>query len=233
MSSDGIARERFTPRQRFLLRLITATGYLLIRALGPTLRFTISAEEGVPPGGYTAPAIFCFWHRCLIPACFQWQQRKIAVLTSSSFDGEYIARIVEAFGFTPIRGSSTRGGARGLLGTQKELESGNAVAFTADGPKGPMYVAKPGPVLLARITGLPIICFHTALEDAWLLRKSWDRFMIPKPFSGALTRFSTPVRVPADADDLSPYRAQMQAALDRAREYAESNVSRARQHVSV
>jgi lysophospholipid acyltransferase (LPLAT)-like uncharacterized protein len=223
----GLAGERrFTPWQRFLLRLISGAGYLLIRVLGPTLRFTISAEEGLPPGGFVAPAIFCFWHRCLIPACFQWQQRKIAVLTSRSFDGEYIARIVDAYGFTPVRGSSTRGGARGLLGMQKELESGNAVAFTADGPKGPMYIAKPGPVLLARITGMPIICFHIALGDAWLLRKSWDRFMIPKPFSRALTRFSKPIHVPSDAQDLGRYHEEMQAALDRAREYAEANVGR-------
>lgn len=225
--SDSTSERCFTLWQRFLLRLITWAGYLVIRVLGPTLRYTISVEEGAPPGGYIAPAIFCFWHRCLIPACSQWQKRKIAVLTSSSFDGEYIARIVDAYGFTPVRGSSTRGGARGLLGMQKELESGNAVAFTADGPKGPMYIAKPGPVLLARITGLPIICFHIALEDPWLLRKSWDRFMMPKPFSRALTRFSKPIRVPADAQDLRQYHEEMQAALDRAREYAEANVGRA------
>jgi len=226
--SHDVARERFTTRQRLLLRLIAGAGYFLIRLLGPTLRFTISTEQGAPPSGYIAPAIFCFWHRCLIPACFEWQQRKIAVLTSSSFDGEYIARIIQKYGFTPVRGSSTRGGARGLLGLQKELESGYAVAFTADGPKGPMYVAKLGPVLLARITGLPIICFHIALHDPWLLRKSWDRFMIPRPFSRALTRFSAPIYVPSDAADLSRYHAEVQAALDRIREYAEANVGRSR-----
>jgi len=200
---------------------------MLIRLLGPTLRYTISSEEGAPPGGYTEPAIFCFWHRCLIPACFQWRNRKIAVLTSSSFDGEYIARIVEKFGYTPVRGSSTRGGARGLLGMQKEIDSGRAVAFTIDGPKGPMYVAKPGPVLLARITGMPIVCFHVALENPWMLRKSWDHFMVPKPFSRALVRLSKLIHVPADAQDLDCYRDEMQAALDRVREYAEANVARA------
>ncbi|MFI5109869.1 MAG: lysophospholipid acyltransferase family protein, partial [Terriglobales bacterium] len=130
---------RFTRRQRFLLRLITWAGYLLIRVLGATLRFTVSTEEGAPAGGYTAPGIFAFWHRCLIPACFRWQRRKIAVLTSRSFDGEYIARILEAYGYTPVRGSSTRGGVGALLGMQQELESGHAVGFTIDGPKGPRY----------------------------------------------------------------------------------------------
>ena len=89
-----------------------------------------------------------------------------------------------------------------------------------------MYVAKPGPVLLARITGLPIICFHIALEDPWILTKSWDQIMIPKPFSRALVRISKLIRVPPDAQDLDRYRDEMQAALDRVREYAESNVSR-------
>jgi len=218
---------RFTRWRRFLLRLITWAGYLLIRVLGATLRYTVSTEEGAPGGGYTAPGIFAFWHRCLIPACFQWQGRKIAVLTSRSFDGEYIARILEGYGYTPVRGSSTRGGARALLEMRRELESGHAVAFTADGPKGPMYVAKPGPVLLARMTAQPIICFYVALENPWVLSKAWDRFMIPKPFSRALARASKPIHVPSDARNLSPYHQEMQAALDRVREYAEANVSRA------
>ena len=200
-------------------------GYLLIRVLGPTLHYSVSIEDGRTEW-YVAPAIYPFWHRCLVPACFLWRQKKIAVLTSKSFDGEYIARILQAYGYRPVRGSSTRGGARGLLGMQKELESGNAVAFTIDGPKGPMYVAKPGPVLLARITGLPIICFHIALEDPWVLAKSWDRFMIPKPFSRALVRISKPIHVPPDAD-LERSRDEMQAALDRAREYADANLERA------
>jgi len=218
---------RFTRWQRFLLRLITWAGYLLIRVLGATLRYTVSTEEGAPAGGYTAPGIFAFWHRCLIPACFQWQGRKIAVVTSRSFDGEYIARILDAYGYTPVRGSSTRGGARALLEMRKQLESGHAVAFTADGPKGPMYVAKPGPVLLARMTAQPIICFYVALQNPWVLSKAWDRFMIPKPFSRALARASKPIHVPSDARNLSPYHQEMQAALDRVREYAEANVSRA------
>ena len=217
----------FTPWQRFLIWLIGWAGYLLIRALGPTLRYTVSIEEGGPRHWYVAPAVYPFWHRSLIPACFLWRKKQIAVLTSTSFDGEYIARILDWFGYTPVRGSSTRGGVRGLLGMQKVLESGHAVAFTIDGPKGPMYVAKPGPVLLARVTGLPIVCFHVALEDPWVLARSWDRFMVPKPFSRALVRISKVIHVPPNAEDLDPYQAQMQAALERAREYAEANVGRA------
>jgi lysophospholipid acyltransferase (LPLAT)-like uncharacterized protein len=221
------AEKRFTRRQRFLIWLFGWAGYLLIRILGPTLRYTIAIEEGGPPHWYRAPAVYVFWHRCLIPACFLWRKKQIAVLTSSSFDGEYIARILGKFGYTAVRGSSTRGGARGLLGLQKDLEAGHSVAFTIDGPKGPMYVAKPGPVLLARVTRLPIICFHVALEDPWVLTKSWDRFMVPKPFSRALVRISKLIYLPADAPNPDFYQNEMQAALDRVREYAEANVGRA------
>ena len=226
-TADSTSEKRFTRRQRFLIWLIGWAGYLLIRILGPTLRYHVSIEEGGPAHWYVAPVIYPFWHRCLIPACFLWRKKQIAVLTSKSFDGEYIARILQRFGYTPVRGSSTRGGAGGLLGMQTELESGHSVAFTIDGPKGPMYIAKPGPVLLARITGLPIVSVHIAFENPWVLSKTWDRFMVPRPFSRALVRISKLVRVPPAAPDLDRYRDEMQAALDRAREFAENNIGRA------
>ena len=226
IAADGPREEKFTRRQRLLIWLIGWAGYFLIRILGPTLRYSVSIEAGGPEHWYVAPAIYPFWHRCLIPACYMWRKKRIAVLTSTSFDGEYIARILGRMGYTPVRGSSTRGGVRGLLGMQEQLESGRSVAFTIDGPRGPMYEAKPGPVLLARVTQLPVVCFHVALERSWVLSKSWDRFMIPKPFSRALVRISRLIHVPPDGD-LDRYRDEMQAALDRAREYAEANVSRA------
>jgi hypothetical protein len=103
-----------------------------------------------------------------------------------------------------------------------ELEEGRSVAFTIDGPRGPRYVAKPGPVLLARNTRLPIIAFHTAVERSWALN-SWDGFMIPKPFSRVLLQISALIQVPADADHaaLDRFHAEMQKALDRARETSE------------
>lgn len=226
-ATDTAPERRFTRWQRFLIWLFGWAGYVLIGALGPTLRYTISIEEGGPLHWYIAPAIYPFWHRCLIPACFLWRKKQIAVLTSTSFDGEYTARMLDKFGYTPVRGSSTRGGARALLGMQKELDSGRAAAFTIDGPKGPVYVAKPGPVLLARVTGVPIVCFHVALENPWVLTRSWDRFMVPKPFSRALVRISKLIHVPPDAQDLDRYHSAMQAALDHARKYAEANVGRA------
>lgn len=215
--------ERFTFRQRLALALITAAGWLLVRLIGPTLRYRVSIEEGGPASPWICPAVYVFWHRCVIPALYWYRGKDIAVMTSSSFDGEYIARIIEHFGYRAVRGSSTRGGVRALLGMHTEIEEGRAVAFTIDGPRGPLYVAKPGPVLLARNVKLPVIAFHCAVERAWTLN-SWDRFLIPKPFSRVVLRVSQPVDVPPEAEGaaLDSYHQQMQAALDRAREAAEA-----------
>ena len=215
-------RQPFTLRQRLALFFITWAGFLVIRLIGPTLRYTVSIEDDGPPDFYPHPSVYVFWHNAVIPACWWYRGRNIAVMTSSSFDGEYIARIIEKFGFRPVRGSSTRGGVRALLGMHTEIELDHSVAFTIDGPKGPVYVAKPGPVLLARNVQRPIQPFYVAVERAWILN-SWDHFRIPKPFSRAHLRVAKPIFVPADTDSESAQRlhAEMQAALDRVREYAE------------
>lgn len=154
-----------------------------------------------------------------------WRGLGIGVLVSRSFDGEYIARTIEKLGFAAVRGSSSRGGAQGLLGLKSYLETGYPVAFTIDGPRGPKYVAKPGPVLLARASGLPMAAFYVALNEAWVLN-SWDGLMIPKPFSKALVRVSAKMRVPAEADDaqMEEFHHQLQAALERVTSFAEEHV---------
>lgn len=219
----------FTARQRILLWIITWAAYLAIRLIGPTLRYSMSWEEepSPPDAFYEKPVIYSFWHRSVFPAAWMWRKLGIAVMVSRSFDGEYIARIIEKFGFVAVRGSSSRGGAEALLGMKSELERGATVAFTIDGPRGPKYVAKPGPVRLSRSTGLPMAAFYVALSDAWVLR-TWDNFMIPKPFSKALVRVSPKVRVPAAADDsaMSAFHAGLQAALERVTKFAEENVAR-------
>jgi len=147
-------------------------------------------------------------------------------MVSRSFDGEYIARIIEKLGFVAVRGSSSRGGATALLGLKSQLEQGNLVAFTIDGPRGPKYVAKPGPVLLSRASAMPMAAFYVALSDAWVLN-TWDALMIPKPFSKALVRFSAKIQVPAQASDaqMADFHRQLQAALDRVTRFAEEHVA--------
>ena len=173
--------------------------------------------------------ILSFWHSCIFPAIYLWRNLQIRVMSSDSFDGEWTGRIIRKFGFVKIRGSSSRGAVRALLGMRKEIGQNSTVAFTIDGPRGPRYVAKPGPVLLARATGAPMVAFHIAVENAWTLN-TWDKVMIPKPFSRALLRISRQIVVPAEADDAARERfhADLQAALDRVREFAEANVKQVR-----
>lgn len=218
---------QFTLRQRLLLWLVSQAGYLAIRLIGPTLRYSISIEEGGPADAEPHPGIYAFWHRSVFAVSWRFRNHGIAVLTSRSFDGEYIARIITRLGYRAVRGSSSRGAVGGLRSMRRELEAGGAVAFTIDGPRGPRYLAKPGAVMLARDTGMPVTAFYIAPENPWTLR-SWDAFMVPKPFSRALLRVSRPVQVPAEARDeeLERYRLQLQEALERARIYAEEHVGR-------
>jgi lysophospholipid acyltransferase (LPLAT)-like uncharacterized protein len=226
---DSSERRGFTFRQRILLWLISWAGYLAIRLICPTLRYSLSWEQPpCPPSAvFEQPVIYSFWHRSVFPAVWMWRKRGIAVMVSRSFDGEYIARIIEKFGFVAVRGSSSRGGSEALRGMKKELEKDAAVAFTIDGPRGPKYVAKPGPVLLARASGMPMAAFYVALSDAWVL-KTWDEFMIPKPFSKALVRVSSKVHVPAQAKDtqIRDFHGLLQQALERVTRFAEENVAR-------
>jgi lysophospholipid acyltransferase (LPLAT)-like uncharacterized protein len=148
-------------------------------------------------------------------------------MSSNSYDGEYMGRIIRKFGFVAVKGSSSRNAVRALLGLRRALKEGWSVAFTLDGPRGPRYKVKPGPVALARSSGVPLTMFHMAVDRAWVLN-SWDRMMIPKPFSRVLMRFGKLIPVLPDATeaDLDHYQQQLQDSLDRVREFAEANVHR-------
>jgi lysophospholipid acyltransferase (LPLAT)-like uncharacterized protein len=226
-AAEATAARPFSLRQRLSLWLITWAGYLLIRWLCPTLRFTVIREPGCLSDGWGAPnGIWCFWHRCVIPAGYRFRGKQVAVMISRSFDGEYIARILAKLGYRPVRGSSSRGAVGALIGMRQELEAGHPAVFTIDGPRGPRYVAKPGPVLLAKKTGQSVNCFYIAVERAWILN-SWDRMIIPKPFSHACAYFSSPMPVPADASEeqMSVLHQQMQDTLERCRLKAEERLS--------
>lgn len=224
--SKSVSRH-FSLRERILLSVISWAAALLIRIIGVTLRYSIVAEEGVLADGHRyAPAgIYCFWHRSVIPAAWRFRNMQIAIMISRSFDGELIARTVERLGFRPVRGSSSRGGAGALLAMREELELGHPAVFTADGPRGPIYVAKPGPIALAKKTGHKITAFYVAVERAWILN-SWDKMIIPKPFSRALVYASSPFEVPADATDeqIEELRQRLDRTLEHCRREAEKRV---------
>jgi len=208
--------------------MIVAAGYSFIRLLGPTLRIAISYEEGAQKTLDERPRVASFWHECMIPATYLFRNMGIRVMSSYSYDGEYMGRIIRKLGFVAVKGSSSRNPVKALLGLRRALDDGWTVAFTLDGPRGPRRKVKPGPAGLARSAAVPMTTFHAAVENAWVL-KSWDRMMIPKPFSRVLVRVGKLISVPADAsdEDLAGYSDELQSALDRVCEFAEKNVSKA------
>lgn len=190
--------------------------YLLINLIGITARFEVigwenhdKAEEN---GGLP---IYCFWHDRIFLTTYWWRNRKIVVMTSRSFDGEYIARFIQRFGYGAIRGSSTRGGIGAVVEMVRLMRAGCTTAFTIDGPKGPRYVAKMGAVLLAKKSGHPIVPVTMALERFWTV-PSWDKFQIPKPFTRARVYVAQPIYVAAHADEneINAKQTELQATLE-------------------
>jgi lysophospholipid acyltransferase (LPLAT)-like uncharacterized protein len=211
--------------RRLQIPVIAAAAYSAVRLLGPTLRTeVIGVQNAVQIRNQGEPAIGAFWHRCIFTAIWIWRNRGIVVLNTVNFDGQWTRRAIERLDFGTAQGSSSRGGIEGLTQMAKCLEEGRNVAFTIDGPRGPRYVAKPGPVILARRTGKPISVFHIAVKRAYTFRKSWDLFQLPYPFSRTVMFVAPPIRVPMDADSETLKRKQdeMQAALERVRDAAES-----------
>jgi lysophospholipid acyltransferase (LPLAT)-like uncharacterized protein len=211
--------------QTVQIRLIAWAVYWALRLIGPTLRTEIvGVHNAIQIRDSGGPGIAAFWHRCIFPAVWFWRYRGIAVLNTVNFDGQWTRRVIERLGFGTVQGSSTHGAVGGLTGMAKQLEEGRHVAFTIDGPRGPRYVAKPGPVILARRTGRPISVFHMGLKWAYTFKKSWDLFQLPFPFSRTVMFVAPPIHIPtgANGEMLKQKHAEMQAALERVRDLAES-----------
>ena len=211
--------------RRMQVPVIAWAAYWLIRLLGPTLRFeVIGVHNAIQVRSEGEPAIGAFWHRCILSAVWMWRERGIVVLNTVNFDGQWTRRVIERLGFGTAQGSSSRGAIEGLAAMAQSLEAGRHVAFTIDGPRGPRYVAKPGPVILARRTGRPISVFHIGVESAHTFKKSWDHFHLPYPFSRAVMFVAPPIRVPMNADSelMKLKQDEMQGALERVRDAAES-----------
>jgi lysophospholipid acyltransferase (LPLAT)-like uncharacterized protein len=211
--------------RRIQVPIIAAAVYSVIRVLGPTLQFEVLGEqqlERVYASGKRC--IFAFWHRVIIPVAWWARNRGIVVMNTTAFDGQWTRKVIEWLGFGTAQGSSTRGGLRGLAVMARRLEEGLDCGFTIDGPRGPRYVAKPGPVMLARKTGCPILVFHIGVERGKTFTQTWDHFLLPRLFTRAVILCPPPIYVPmdADADLMAVKHAEMQRELERVRDIAES-----------
>lgn len=214
----------YSLKDRLMIRVADIIFFILIKVIGWTVKFEIegwanweaaSRDEKIP--------IYTFWHNRVFLATYFWQRRRIVVMTSRSFDGEYIARFIQRFGYGAARGSSTRGAIGAVVEMVRLMRVGCPTAFTIDGPKGPRYVAKMGAVLLAKKTGHPILPFTVAAKRFWRASKSWDQFQVPWPFTRARVLIAAPILVPPDADDaaLEAARDELQRALDEINERGE------------
>jgi lysophospholipid acyltransferase (LPLAT)-like uncharacterized protein len=192
---------RFTLWERIQIFAATWVGYLLTSIIGSTLRWEVVGWQNWEAARQAGRGlVYTFWHREICGATWFWRKRGIVVMTSQNFDGEYIARIIHKHGYGAARGSSTRGAGRALAEMSRCLREGRDAAFTIDGPRGPRFVAKQGSVILARATGAGILCFHVEPRHAYVFRKSWDLFQIPRPFSRAAVLIAPPIFVPAETD---------------------------------
>ena len=215
------ASPRFTLAQRLALAVVPRIVWALFSLIGLTWRFEVIAEEGVTPllfGLGAGAEIFCFWHQCVLPCTIYYRRTHATILISQSLDGELITRTLNLFGFRAVRGSSSRGAREGLLGLKNVIESGDPAIFTADGPRGPIYRTKMGPIRLAKLTGARIGAFHLEPEHAWTM-KSWDRFLVPRPFTRIAVSWAQWTHVPADLPEteFEPKREELNAAIERAR----------------
>jgi len=223
-SADNVARayqfanlSPYSLKERWLIRGADLVFFLLIKLIGATVKFDIEGWENfaAASSGGNIP-IYTFWHDRVFLSTYFWQRRAIVVMTSRSFDGEYIARFIKRFGYGAARGSSSRGATGAVVEMVRLMRAGCPTAFTIDGPRGPRYVAKMGAVLLAKKTGNPVLPFAIAAERFWELKKSWDRPQIPKPFTRATVFIGAPIHVASDADEatLNARRDELQASLD-------------------
>ena len=208
---------KYSFKDRLLIRAADLGIFTMIKLLGATIKFEVEGWENWEAASSNGKIpIYCFWHNTIFLSIYFWQKRRIVVMTSQSFDGEYIARFVQRFGNGGARGSSTRGATGAFIEMARLMRAGCPAAFTVDGPKGPRYIAKMGPVLLAKKTGNPMLPFTIAPKKFWEIASSWDRTQVPKPFTRARVLIAPPIYVPADADEnaLVLKRDELQFALD-------------------
>ncbi len=177
----------------------TLAGWLMW-LLSKTIRITIRDESGIcSPGAFQGPVILVMWHNRIFSCPPAWAKgcgwyRQCVALTSASKDGEMVARALGVFGIKAARGSSSRRGAAALVALKRALKDGQDVCITPDGPKGPIYEVQPGVIKLAESSGIPLVTLNAHFGSSWRL-KTWDRFVIPKPFSQLEVSFGAPIHV--------------------------------------
>ncbi len=196
--------------------VFSTVGRLVLWTLCISTRLRVVNELKLPgfrrlgPG----PLLFALWHGDYFPVFQYARQSRLYIIVSRSPDGEILARVLKAAGYRTVRGSTSRGATRAMVDMANVVKGGADAAIAIDGPRGPRHVAKPGIVLLAKLTGCPIVPLGAALSR-YKQFSSWDRFRLPIPPSRAVAIAGTPIQVPADASAelIETRRAELEASL--------------------
>ena len=195
--------------------ILSLLAWLYIQLVGATSRVNITGDDKHP-----GAAVYALWHRQEVLFIYLHRGQKVCGLVSKSKDGEYMARILERFGFTFVRGSTTSGGLMALRGRIKAAREGYSVAITPDGPRGPIFKVQPGIVYLAQKAGIPIIPVACALSRKKILR-SWDKYQFPLPFGRIEAVYGRPLSV-TETDDVAAKSAELEKTLNALTEQAET-----------
>ena len=216
--------KKYSWKQKLSIYVVDLLLYSTIKLIGSTVKYEVEGWKDSDIPGWESfeiayknrPAtIMAFWHNRIFLMTHYWCGEGGNIMVSKSFDGEYISRTAQRFGYGVIRGSSSRGGSRALKQMSRLLKRGNTMVFTIDGPKGPRYKVKPGALLLAKQTGVPIVPISVEAKKFWTI-KSWDKLQIPKPFTKARVFVSEPIFIAEDSDAeiLRKKRKELQRKLD-------------------
>jgi lysophospholipid acyltransferase (LPLAT)-like uncharacterized protein len=199
---------------------VVRLGTLVVRLLAVTWRIRTTGRDIVSAlRAQRQPIVFTAWHGQMLPLLWHHRGEGIAVLISEHRDGEIIARIASALGFRTVRGSTSRGADRALAGLVRELRDGHDVAVTPDGPRGPARHFAPGALIAAQRAGAPVVSVGAGATRAWRLR-SWDGFMIPKPFARVTIAYATASLEAASARDAAAEAPRFQELMERTTERA-------------
>ena len=226
-------RANLTVKLDLTLPAATHLGPAFLIALGRSWRFRHLDASGdrVQIRHRAGAGIYALWHSQQLPLTLRHRDQNVAVIISQHRDGEIISRMVEGIGYRTIRGSSTRGGSEALGEFARAGTEGHPLAITTDGPQGPPRQCKPGAILAAARTGLPIVPAAAAAVREWTFN-SWDRFSVPKPGSIVYLTYGDPLIVPSDLahESVADWQARVTRAQNQATSVCEAAVSRRRSH---
>lgn len=202
----------------FLLKFKINFAFCLVALLGRSLRFRVVGQEQLAEYHGKTGFIINAWHGQQLIGFYFFRRCGYYILSSLSRDGDFSSSIMRKFGWNIIRGSSSKGAVRSLIELLKVLRQGAGLVMTPDGPRGPIYHIEPGGLYLAQKTGAPIIPMAMIYDRKWIFRRSWDLFVVPKPFARCVAYLGEPLFIDAklSEEQLELEKKRLQEAIHEA-----------------